>query len=91
MNYEVNFCDPKTRIPKLEEQCKIWENCMRQDPYLVARRAVWTSETLGETVNAFCETLSWKAIALLLFIIWDRVLLQVGFVRAIFGVRDKTD
>ncbi|KAI5171783.1 hypothetical protein NEFER03_1088 [Nematocida sp. LUAm3] len=30
--YKLNRCSPEERVPALEEKCKEWETCMRNDP-----------------------------------------------------------
>ena len=91
VNFEVNKCNAENVIPKLQVQCKEWELCMTQDPYLVAKRGIWSSQLFGQTFNAFFEELSWPAMAFLIFLLWDRILLQFGFVRAMFGVKRDRD
>ncbi|KAF4658104.1 hypothetical protein FOL47_008151, partial [Perkinsus chesapeaki] len=64
-DYRENKCDPSTRVPAVEQACRMWEQCMARDPVLVAKRSNFTMETLGESLNGFFEKLTWKTIACL--------------------------
>jgi len=69
-DFRENRCDPLERVPAMEQLCRSWEACMQQDPMVVATRAKFSAETLGEGLNAFFEKISWKTIiclSLLLF------------------------
>ncbi|OMJ17076.1 Nucleus export protein BRR6 [Smittium culicis] len=45
--YLENKCDPLTRVPAMETECRNWEACMNRDPILVGRGKI-TAETLAE-------------------------------------------
>lgn len=62
-DYQENRCDPAVRVPAMEQACRAWEQCMNRDPYVVARRAKFSGETLGEAMNGFFEKLTWKTIS----------------------------
>lgn len=69
-DFRENRCDPLERVPAMEQLCRSWEACMQQDPMVVATRAKFSAETLGEGLNGFFEKISWKTIiclSLLLF------------------------
>ena len=67
-NYRENRCDPSTRVPAIANACGVWEACMGRDPYVVARRTKIGVETIGESLNSFFETLTWKTIACLVLL-----------------------
>ncbi|KAI8323776.1 hypothetical protein GQ54DRAFT_296592 [Martensiomyces pterosporus] len=57
--YSDNRCDPKMRVPAMEQACIGWENCMNRDPTKVGRAKV-SAETLAEIINGFIEPISLK-------------------------------
>lgn len=57
--YVANRCEPATRVPALEPQCKAWEFCMNRNPKVVGRARVG-AETLAEVINGFTEVISWR-------------------------------
>ena len=67
-NYRENRCEPSTRVPAIANACGVWEACMGRDPYVVARRTKIGVETIGESLNSFFETLTWKTIACLVLL-----------------------
>jgi Di-sulfide bridge nucleocytoplasmic transport domain len=74
-NYRENRCDPSTRVPAAAAACLAWEQCMARNPEIVAQHTRMTAETIGETLNAFFDTLTWKSIVCI-------VLLSCGLVLA---------
>ncbi|KAF4693042.1 hypothetical protein FOZ60_012033 [Perkinsus olseni] len=73
-DYRENRCDPSTRVPAVEQACRMWEQCMARDPVLVAKRSNFTMETLGESLNGFFEKLTWKTIACLMLLCFGLVI-----------------
>jgi hypothetical protein len=61
-DYRDNRCDPSTRVPAAAAACAAWEQCMARDPYVVAAQTKLTAETIGESLNAFFDALTWKTI-----------------------------
>lgn len=61
-DYRENRCDPATRVPAAVAACVAWEQCMSRDPYVVAAHTKLTAETIGESLNAFFDALTWKTI-----------------------------
>ncbi|KAF2191010.1 hypothetical protein K469DRAFT_719972 [Zopfia rhizophila CBS 207.26] len=59
-NYRENKCDPKMRIPAMENLCSNWESCMQRDPKKVARASV-TAKTFAMIFNSFVEEFSYKS------------------------------
>jgi hypothetical protein len=57
--YMANRCEPSTRVPAMEAQCKAWEFCMNKNPKVVGRARVG-AETLAEVINGFTEVISWR-------------------------------
>lgn len=57
--YIANRCEPATRVPAMEGQCKSWEFCMNRNPKVVGKARVG-AETLAEVINGFTEVISWR-------------------------------
>ncbi|KAF1999610.1 hypothetical protein P154DRAFT_523161 [Amniculicola lignicola CBS 123094] len=58
--WKANNCDPKMRVPALEDLCGNWEKCMSRDAQKVARARV-TATTFAKIFNAFVEEFSYKS------------------------------
>jgi hypothetical protein len=76
-DYTANMCDPSTRVPGMVAQCRQWEECLSRDPLKVAR-AKFSAQTLGEVLNEFFDTLSWKTITCLLVLFGGTLLAYNG-------------
>eukprot|EP00834_Sanchytrium_tribonematis_P003102 NODE_111_length_18624_cov_1.285020.p3 type:complete len:321 gc:universal NODE_111_length_18624_cov_1.285020:7638-8600(+) len=72
--YQENYCDT-LRAPKLQDHCKDWEKCMRQDPFKYNTMIVIT-KVMAKCVEHFVEVLSIKT---LLFII--AILIIVAYMK----------
>ncbi|KAH8929344.1 hypothetical protein BT69DRAFT_226227 [Atractiella rhizophila] len=64
-SYTLNRCSPETRVPALEDACRAWERCMHQDPEAVGTARL-LAMVVGETVNGFVDTVSWKSFVFIL-------------------------
>ncbi|CDS09394.1 hypothetical protein LRAMOSA10754 [Lichtheimia ramosa] len=58
MEYAKNRCDPSTRLPAMDEQCRRWQQCLYRPMWVGKTRVL--SETLGDIVNGFFDTISFK-------------------------------
>ncbi|KAI8391806.1 Di-sulfide bridge nucleocytoplasmic transport domain-containing protein [Radiomyces spectabilis] len=58
--YAANMCDPSTRRPHMEDQCKTWEQCIHR-PMWIGRTKV-LAETFAEILNSFVDEISIKTI-----------------------------
>ncbi|KAH8799616.1 Di-sulfide bridge nucleocytoplasmic transport domain-containing protein [Flagelloscypha sp. PMI_526] len=58
MSFKNNGC-ADNRVPHMIQPCAEWETCMNRDPTIVGRARVG-AEMIGEIVNSFVESISWK-------------------------------
>ncbi|CAO3689360.1 unnamed protein product [Umbelopsis ramanniana] len=58
--YHENRCDPKDRVPAMDEACRNWETCIHRDPLVVGRAKV-SAETFAEIINGFVDPISYKS------------------------------
>ena len=69
----TNNCDLSRRVPAMEQMCNEWERCMNQDPEEVGR-ARMSAMTFAIIINSFFETISYKALVSLVFLILQFIL-----------------
>ncbi|KAF2115913.1 Di-sulfide bridge nucleocytoplasmic transport domain-containing protein [Lophiotrema nucula] len=65
--YRDNNCDPKVRVPAMQNLCGNWEQCMSQDPKKVAKARVG-AKAFAMIFNAFVEEFSYKSMVCTIFI-----------------------
>lgn len=53
------------------QQCATWETCMTRDPSVVGRAKVG-AQMLGEVMDSFVDSISWKTwVCLFIFWLWE--------------------
>lgn len=60
-NFQLNKCDPETRVPAVEDVCQAWEHCMLRDPLKVASTKI-TASVFAEILEEFVQNVSYKSI-----------------------------
>ncbi|KAI7863882.1 Di-sulfide bridge nucleocytoplasmic transport domain-containing protein [Spinellus fusiger] len=57
--YEINRCDPSTRLPDLQEQCRLWQRELFRIVWVGKTKVL--AEVLAEILNSFIGTISLKS------------------------------
>ncbi|CAG9317299.1 unnamed protein product [Blepharisma stoltei] len=74
-DYERNRCDTELRIPMAEEYCREKEKCLKLKANHKMLESNLYATLLGEVINSFIETLSWKSIFFFSFVLIGCILL----------------
>ncbi|EPS42772.1 hypothetical protein H072_3251 [Dactylellina haptotyla CBS 200.50] len=85
--WNINGCSPETRVPAMEEKCKVWRICADGDPYAIGRSKV-SAETFAEIINGFVEPISYKSMAFTFVLVFGCLFVSnfaFGFFRAKVG------
>jgi len=71
-SYVDNRCQPESRLPAMERQCALWEECMAQEPVVEGRTRI-VAETVAEVVNGFVEVISLRTMVRHTMSVWGWV------------------
>lgn len=64
LSWEQNRCSPETRIPFLEESCRSFELCMREDPYDLPHRSTLAVRIVAQALEGLATALTWRTMGI---------------------------
>lgn len=75
-NYQINKCDPITRVPALESQCVQWDNTIRNG-FTTLRYTTIIVEMIAECIDNFVSNMGYKtlitiAILIICYLKWKQ-------------------
>lgn len=97
-NYEINECNPESRVRALDDFCEEWLHCMTlegvqgTDSRFSLKRGVLWAETFGEVINAFVGSIHIRTWFILIFTISSFIFitnLSFGWLRIYLTNADK--